>query len=271
MLPAPVILFTLLTMDVIRRAELAQRVTTAASAAFNVGASAGAAAGTAAGIGLSKPGLIPTVIRLPFKVINAPFYSLLGGHASDQRLKGLELAASNINEAQSLWFQTLEEKVLIFDGLEVKLSEDFIQALKVQFDGLATTSSGLGSIQLKNPCPPSLCTCGSFIDPFNERYTCIVLNDTGRRFVTVGLVTISCVCAIILIVFLFRGAVRYSARASRAMKRILADDNYGEERIALKRQYVLSPPNNDSSSNPPSERGDSRRSYTTPSPIDIIK
>ena len=45
MLPAPVILWTLftLTMDVIRRAEVAQRVTTAANTAFTVGTSAGAA------------------------------------------------------------------------------------------------------------------------------------------------------------------------------------------------------------------------------------
>lgn len=269
MFPAPVIFLTLLTMEVVRRAELAQRVTTAANTAFSVGASAGAAAGTAAGIGLAKPGLATSVITLPFKIINAPFYYLLGGHASDKRLKVLELAASNMNEAQNRWYKTLEEKVLRFDGLEVRLSEDFIKALKIQFDGLATTSSGQGRIQLRNPCPPSLCTFGEFVDPFDERYTCIVLNDTGRKVVTVGLLIISCVCGTILIIFLFRRAVRYSLRAKRAILRLLADEHYRENNSHIERQYVLPAPNNDSSSS--ASTGDRRLYYTTPSPIPIIK
>jgi hypothetical protein len=100
-------------MDVIRRVEVAQKVTTAASTAFTVGASAGAAAGAAAAIGLAKPGLVSFVISAPFKIINAPFYYLLGGHASDKRLKVLEIAASNMKEAQTPWFKALEDKVLI--------------------------------------------------------------------------------------------------------------------------------------------------------------
>ncbi len=271
MIPAPAILLTFLVLETVRRVELAQRVTTAASTAFNVGASAGAAAGTAAGIGLAKPGLVTSVIRFPFKIINAPFYFLLGGHASDQRLKVLELAASNMNEAQTRWFKTLEDKVLRFDGLEVRLSEEFIKALKVQFTGLATTSSGQGRIQLNNPCPPSLCTIGEFVDPFNERYTCIVINDTGRKVVMVGLVIISCLCVTTLILFVFRRAVRYSLRASRAMKRILADEHSREDNAHMKRQYVLPVPNNESSSISPSSTEDKRRYYTTPLPIPVIK
>ena len=174
-----------------------------------------------------------------------------------------------MNEAQTRWFRTLEEKVLRFDGLEVRLSEEFINLLKAQFADVATTSSGQGRLQLKNPFPPSFCTLGEFVDPFNERYTCIVLNDTGRRVVTVGLVIISGVCAIILIVFLFRRAVRYSLRASRTMKRMLANEIYRQDNAHIEHQYVLPSPNN--SSNPPSSTEDRRHYYTTPSPIPIIK
>ena len=80
MLPGPLVLVMLFGMDLLRRAEIAKSVSTAAGAAFAVGASAGAAAGTAAGIGIIKPGIVPMVIKAPLKIINAPFYYLLGGH-----------------------------------------------------------------------------------------------------------------------------------------------------------------------------------------------
>ena len=115
MIPFPFVVFVVGALNVLHKIQVAQAVTTAASASFSAGATAGAAAGLAAGAGVSNPRIVPFVISLPLRIMNAPFYYLLGGHSADQRLKVLELAAANMNEAQTRWLRTLQEKSLQFD------------------------------------------------------------------------------------------------------------------------------------------------------------
>jgi hypothetical protein len=122
----------------------------------------------------------------------------------------------------------LETKALKFDALELKLSEEFISTLKSGFAGLASNPSGMAAQWMTNPCPPSLCTFGEFIDPFGDRYTCIVLNDTSRRALVCVLVIVAGLCGSILLMFVLRRSVRYSLRALRAMKRLVSEERARE-------------------------------------------
>ena len=99
MFPAPFIVVLVASMCMLQKLQLAQAVSTAASVGFHAGATAGGAAGAAVGVGMARPSLVPLVISLPLRVMNALFYYLLGGHTAEQRMRVLELATSNTSEA----------------------------------------------------------------------------------------------------------------------------------------------------------------------------
>ena len=150
------------------------------------------------------------------------------------------------------------------------MSNDYLSRLKEHFAGLATSSSGEGRISIPNPCPPSLCTLGEFVDPFEQRYTLIVLNDTGRQLLTVSLVLVSFACGTFLLLFLLRGAVRHSSRALQGLKDLVHEETYRAEAPS---KYMLAAPADASGSlSGPSIDKSSRKSrYTALSPIHILE
>lgn len=117
-----------------------------------------------------------------------------------------------MGSSQTAWLSTLQQKVLRFDGLELRLSEAYIKSLKDSFAGLATTSSGEGRIRFTNPSPPSFCSVAEFVDPFDESYTCIVLNHNAKRMVCSVLLIVASVSGTILAMYVLRRTIRYGLR-----------------------------------------------------------
>ena len=125
------------------------------------GAAAGAVAGVSAGVAVARPSLFGNILSLPFKAINAPFYYWLGGHDNDQRVRGLEAALREAGEAQNEWLRVLADKALSFDGIQIKLSQDYLDAIKRHLASAGGPSPEAVDLALKvNPLPPSLCSIG---------------------------------------------------------------------------------------------------------------
>jgi hypothetical protein len=256
----------LTSLGVLNQLEVNRQVSTVANGAFNAGSAVGAVGGAVAGAVAANPGAAPNMLSLPLRALNAPFYYLLGGHAADQRIRVLELAAEQHDALRQTWFDAMRTKALQFDGLELKLSESYISILKSGFAGLASAPSGAiaavaggsatptgaaaaqlsaagaGQILMGNPCPPSLCLLGEFIDPFGARYTCVVFNDVGRRLVTSVLVVTACWCGGVLLLIVLRMSVRYSLRAFRAMSRLVSEERAKEHLRLLKAVQAINVP-----------------------------
>ena len=253
-------MLNLVASNALSQLQVAQAVNTAARQGMTVGAGVGAATGVLATTSITKPNWITAAIQGPFRLMNAPAYYGLGGKAADDRLKVLELAASTANEAQNNWWRGLQEKALRIDGIEIKLAEDYISALKESFTGAAlavgppasppASASAVAeavqpTVRMLNPHPPSFCTLGSFIDPFNERYTCIVLNDQGRYLLCAVLVIAVTASGVMLLMYVIRLAIRLSLRAKRAFLRMASEERLADQKQALQRDFTQPSMNRD--------------------------
>ena len=201
-----------------------QRLETAKKVAVAIARAQGGAAGLVAGAALAKPNLLGKVISLPLGTFYYPIYCLSGQREANQRLKVLELVAANASQAHADWWKGLKGNVLTFDGLEVRLSENYLSILKDALGGGASTSSTPARVLANNPIPPSLCTIAELVDPFNERYTMIVLNDTARM-------TVYCVCmvailvsGVYLLIKVFRLSVKGSLFLERHIRRVIREE-----------------------------------------------
>lgn len=100
MVPWPVVLSMLTSMAAYSQITTAQAVSTAAATSGAAGAAATAAA--------TNPRLLVDIVQLPLRLINAPFYYLLGGAEADRRLRALELADAHLAEAQRAFVDLLK-------------------------------------------------------------------------------------------------------------------------------------------------------------------
>lgn len=228
MLPWPLVLSMLISVNAHNHLLSAAAVRSATAVASTTGAAAGAAAAAAA----SNPRGALNVLTIPLRVINAPFYYLLGGYAADRRLRTLELADSTLQEAQQQFIEQLREKNLTFDALKISLSDEYIGKIR------AKLNAGGGALNFGNPVEPSLCSVGSFTDPFQETYTIIVLNELGQKILIGVFITVAVGSFIYLLIYVFRRSVRYGLRAYKAAKKIVLEERMRDDQHLLRQNSV---------------------------------
>lgn len=227
MLPWHLVLGLLGSMAAYNQIQTAAAVASAATTA----ATAGAVAGATATAATTNPRGLLEVIRLPLRVANAPFYYLLGGHAADRRLKTLELANANLAEAQQAFIDTISDQKLVFEPLQVCLSQDYIAKIK------ASLRAGGGSINFANPAESPVFSVGKFEDPFKEVYTVIVLNEVGEKLIIGILVAVAAGSFLYILVYSFRRIIRYSFRFYKIAKRVVSEENLKEKRKNFEKSY----------------------------------
>lgn len=233
MLPWPIILGMLASLQAYNGILTATAVQTAASVAAGTGAVAGAAGAAAA----SNPRTAVWLLQQPLRLLNAPFYYLLGGAEASRRLRTLELANSTLAEAQNNFISDISGKKLVFDALKVCLSEEYIEAIKNEL------STNGGSLNLTNPATPSLCSIAKFVDPFNEQYTVIVLNELGDKLLVIVCVSAVIGSGLVLLIYMFRRIIRYGLKGYKIAKKIVLEE---------KQQQSKSTPYEEGSSKNPS-------------------
>lgn len=191
---------------------------------------------------MARPSVLGAVARVPLRIIHSPFYYLLGGHATDQRLKVLELAASTANDTQKECLRLLKERVLKFDALELRFSEEYINLIKERFTGIATSSSGEGIVTLTNPISPSFCTIVELVDPWGGKYYGLFLNEKAKIMLKTGLTLVLVVVGAVVLCYLTRLTIRWTLKGLKKWDSLVAEEKLVIEKQQQDRDFTTTSP-----------------------------
>lgn len=234
MLPLPLVLAMLGSLAAVNQLATMQAVSAATTAGVVQGSIAGTVAGAAATAAATNPGLLARAVVLPLRVLNAPFWYLLGGAAQERQLRQIQAEILTSGARQTAFVDALKAMGLDFDALRVCLSPKYIEALRLQME-----ASGGGGIPVRNPSPPAFLSLGKLTDPFDEVYTILVLNEDATKVVIVALICVAGVIFLFLFMKTVRYLVRYGLRAKKAVSKVVLEEKNKQARSELDSTYLL--------------------------------
>ena len=185
--------------------------------AGRVGLQGGLGIGATAAGAVARPGLAFNLVTLPFRLLNAPFYSLRGNYRRNLELDRL---AAGARAAFDVIFNNLKEKHVNFNmgGIVVYFSRSYIDNFEQQFEATKNLSA------IKNPQLPPFILIGVIKDPFGISRMVISLDNRAVCVLTLVVLTGLTLIFIKVFIFVARRCIKYALKGYLSTKEFVRSE-----------------------------------------------